>query len=363
MAAFPPDLKILFDTSEAPAPVVIRSEMERGVPKQRRTAADALVTVPISVIFFTKQQAADFETWFSGEINAGVDFFDWTDPRTGALREARIVGGQLGELIPLRESYNMSRRSMTLEYVRRGFEVLAPGRYDISPSRILSVQSDAGTYIDGSGVMQTAPANTARYEGGLLVVEGASENTASRSQEFDQWTKSDLAVQADAGLAPDGTTTADRLIPNTNVAAHNAYRSGTAGSFPIGQILTLSVFVKRSTGVRYSRVSSLSSQCSGIFDLDTASVVSTGGGVVAAGVIPLHDGWFRVWATCNLTVVAGVRLYVAAREVSNSDFFAGDGTSGHLVWGGQVELGPLTSYIPTATTAITRAADIINVAV
>jgi hypothetical protein len=118
MAAFPSAFKILIDTSEVPSPVVLRSEMERGVAKQRRFAADAVVTVPVSVIFFTKQQAADFEDWFYEDINGGADFFDWTDPRTGAAVEARIVGGVLGELVPLRDSYNLSRRSMTFEYVR-----------------------------------------------------------------------------------------------------------------------------------------------------------------------------------------------------------------------------------------------------
>ncbi len=118
MAAFPTAYKILIETSEAPTSVVIRSEMERGVPKQRRIAADALVTVPISVVFFNKQQAADFEDWFYNDISAGADFFDWTDPRTGLAVEARIVGGQLGELVPLRDGYNLSRRSMTLEYLR-----------------------------------------------------------------------------------------------------------------------------------------------------------------------------------------------------------------------------------------------------
>lgn len=118
MATFPPTLKILIQTNEAPAPVVIRSDMERGIPKQRRIAADVLVTVPISVIFFNKQQAADFEDWFYNDIGGGADFFDWTDPRTGAAVEARIVGGQLGELVPMSQGYNLSRRSMTLEYVR-----------------------------------------------------------------------------------------------------------------------------------------------------------------------------------------------------------------------------------------------------
>jgi hypothetical protein len=118
MAAFPSGNKILMETGEAPASVVIRSEMERGVPKQRRIAADAMVTVPISVFFYTKQQAADFETWFYTTINGGVDFFDFTDPRTGVVVQARVVGGELGELVPMSANYTMSRRSMTLEYLR-----------------------------------------------------------------------------------------------------------------------------------------------------------------------------------------------------------------------------------------------------
>jgi hypothetical protein len=32
--------------------------------------------------------------------------------------EARIVGGELGPLVPVQSGYNKSRRSMTLEYVR-----------------------------------------------------------------------------------------------------------------------------------------------------------------------------------------------------------------------------------------------------
>lgn len=118
MAAFPSNLKVLIGTSENPSPVVARSEMERGVAKQRRIAADSIVVVPIEVIFFTKQQAADFETWFYTDINGGADFFDWTDPRTLTTVQARIIGGELGPLVPVRDNYNLSRRTMTLEFVR-----------------------------------------------------------------------------------------------------------------------------------------------------------------------------------------------------------------------------------------------------
>lgn len=118
MAAFPSNLKVLIGTSETASPVVIRSEMERGVAKQRRIAADAIVTIPIEVVFQSQQEAADFEEWFYDDIAGGADFFDWTDPRTSTVVQARIVGGQLGPLIPVRERYNLSTRSMTLETVR-----------------------------------------------------------------------------------------------------------------------------------------------------------------------------------------------------------------------------------------------------
>jgi hypothetical protein len=118
MAAFPSDLRVLVGTSEDPSSVVARSEMERGIPKQRRIAADALVTVPIEVLFLTQQQAADFEDWFYDDIGGGADFFDWRDIRTGSTVEARIVGGKLGALVPVRGAYEVSRRSMTLEFVR-----------------------------------------------------------------------------------------------------------------------------------------------------------------------------------------------------------------------------------------------------
>lgn len=109
--------------SEHPAPVLLRSEMERGVPLQRRVSSDALVTVPLIVHFRTKAHAASFEAWVYGTLNGGADFFDWTHPRTGAVVSARIVGGDLGILTPTHGTYKREhcQRSMTLEYLRSAY--------------------------------------------------------------------------------------------------------------------------------------------------------------------------------------------------------------------------------------------------
>ena len=118
MAAFPGYVKIGFPQAEDAASVVLRSEMERGVPKQRRFAADALVTQETTLHFDTKQQAIDWETWFYTTINGGVDWFDWVDLRTGATVQARIVGGKPGALKPATVNWVYAQRTLTIEWLR-----------------------------------------------------------------------------------------------------------------------------------------------------------------------------------------------------------------------------------------------------
>lgn len=119
MATFPAYAHVQFrGAGEQPTPVVVRSEMERGIPKQRRIAADTLVQVPVTLLFRTQADATDFEDWFYDEVDAGAAWFDWVNPRTGATVQARIVGGDIGRLDPLSNSWAYAERSLVLEYVR-----------------------------------------------------------------------------------------------------------------------------------------------------------------------------------------------------------------------------------------------------
>ena len=119
MAAFPTWVKYDWpDLAEAPDSVVERSEMERGVPKQRRVASDARVEMPMTLRFASKTEAANFETWFYTTINAGQDSFDFVHPRTGATVQARVVCGLLGPLRFEQRTLQMSNRAIKLEYWR-----------------------------------------------------------------------------------------------------------------------------------------------------------------------------------------------------------------------------------------------------
>lgn len=118
MATFPPYVKFEWRTSEQPAPVVLRSEMERGVAKQRRIAADTVVQQPLTLLFDSDTSAINFETWVYTQIGGGVDWFDFTSLRTGGTVSARIVGGDIGKLEPAVRTWARSQRQITIEYVR-----------------------------------------------------------------------------------------------------------------------------------------------------------------------------------------------------------------------------------------------------
>lgn len=117
MAAFPTVKYSWRDLEEAPQTVVERVEMERGMPKQRRTNSDILVRMPLTVYFDTKAEAAAFWAWFKDDINAGADYFTIAHPRTGATVTARVVGGQLGPLTFEQRTLEASYRTLQIEWL------------------------------------------------------------------------------------------------------------------------------------------------------------------------------------------------------------------------------------------------------
>lgn len=118
---------VLGSVSEEPQSAVLRSEMERGVPKQRRDRSDVLVSVPATLQFTNAAQAQAWLDWFYSAAGAGggADWFAWVHPRTGATVQARIKGGTLGPLQPVhgtwRAGRDRCRRTVTFEYLQPAY--------------------------------------------------------------------------------------------------------------------------------------------------------------------------------------------------------------------------------------------------
>ena len=94
MADFPAYLKLLREGfGKEPEPIISRTPMDDGMVKQAKVKARALVGRTVRYAADTKADFQSWETFFNTTVNAGADWFNWTDPLDGAVKLARVVQG------------------------------------------------------------------------------------------------------------------------------------------------------------------------------------------------------------------------------------------------------------------------------
>lgn len=230
-------------------------------------------------------------------------------------------------------------------------------------------RASSATYFDSTGVMRTAPVNGARYGYGYdsttgkwisqgLVLESAASNTQPHSSGV---TSYELAT----GLV------LDQIAPDLSLC----YRAETfmfnTFNDSVNQSLVQSFYVKK-VNWRYIRLgwsgvgpnnSSLGgvtgTDADAIFDFDTGAFTAFGSNVnnkwrvEAAG-----NGWYRLWITyTNGSTYTSGNSYIRL-ATSGTNFTPITGYS-FAAWGAQHEVGNVpSSYIPTTTSSVTRAADV-----
>ncbi len=186
-----------------------------------------------------------------------------------------------------------------------------------------------------------------------LLLEPQRSNIATYSEQFDNaaWSKYQATITANAIASPDGSVNADKFLDSTANDGHALY-----AAYTISGDTTFSIFVKSAEYTRFA-AENLSDGGSVIFNLSTATVVSTSANYKNAKIENYGNGWYRLAATTN-GVTGGKALGWSLVNNSGNIVFAGTGTNGVYVWGAQVEVGAYaTSYIPTLGTSVTRAAD------
>ncbi len=164
------------------------------------------------------------------------------------------------------------------------------------------------------------------------------------TQEFDNaaWSKSNLTVTQNAGVAPDGTTTSDKLIPNTSNVSH--FVVPALFVTPANSLTYIASVYLKADGYRYGAVSD-GTTGGALFDLQTGSVVSQDSGITASTPVNAGNGWWR----CSISFVASSARRIGIDVFNNSSktSFAGDGTSGILAWGADLRLAADANVTPT----------------
>lgn len=212
---------------------------------------------------------------------------------------------------------------------------------------VMSVtRSTNGSLQDRSGIIKNVLPDIPREYGSGWLIEGASTNLLTFSEQFDNaaWTKTNVTITADSTDSPDLTTTGDTLTQT--VASGSVSDSVTITSDLL--IKTASLFLKEGTAPTTTLRLSLSGGTPVSADTDiTWSTIDSN-----VNAERLGDGWYRVKVELanNTNTTATIEIFP---DTSDSSLTV-------IAWGGQLEQNVLSSYIKTVGAIATRTIDSIT---
>ena len=166
---------------------------------------------------------------------------------------------------------------------------------------------------------------------GALLLENSATNLLTYSEAFDNsyWTKSGVSVTS-GFISPNGTDNAFKLVEDTSTN-HQMYKaiSGTSK--------TLSFFAK-SDGRDWIAIN-----CGSLTYFNVAlGIVGTVASGSSATIESMPNGWFRCSVT-ETSAAYGADFSLSKDGTTTS--YQGDGTSGVLLWGMQLESGNPVAFL------------------
>ena len=249
-----------------------------------------------------------------------------------------------------RYTYNGTFNSTTSTYLAAGVRFDTATSFDIAFAQV-EMRSAMTAYTPTTAsritnyipTLMTAPINTPRFDCdpitgkrlGLLIEE-ARTNLLTYSQDFSNvvWSTG-LAKTYDVAVAPDGTLTADTI---TLSGQNSIYQRATSIA---STTYTASVWLRVASGTASLKLA----RTNGVtWVTATASPVLT---------------ITTIWQKFTLTFTTGVGEVISDISIGGESQTPYTAVGGLVyIWGAQLEAGAFaTSYIPTTTATVTRAAD------
>lgn len=214
--------------------------------------------------------------------------------------------------------------------------------------------------LDGDGL----------FESPALLIEQRNTNLLLRSQEFDNasWTKTRSSISANAVMAPDGTTTADKLVEDSTASNTHFLSQAVTLAGGAGKRFGVSVFAR--AGERTDlllRGTDATNTFQAVFNLTTGQVTSSttaGTGVHVRSYVETWLDWLGfTWYRCVVVGTAGAATANVSGLImlvsGGSNTYTGDGSSGLYLWGAQLEEtdNDATTYLATTTATVQRDAE------
>lgn len=276
-----------------------------------------------------------------------------------AIREAiaKVVGGAL----PYTTFGNGVAIGVNVGGGAYGVQLTDAG---LSTAWAVSTTAGAGlAYSDNAGAAGVQAGlsfyDVAWYSAAQCLLADAPDNlvTYSDSLANANWTPSNVTVTDNNGLAPNGQTIADTIIPTATSAAHYVSQTLNAGA---NGVLAQTIIV-RANGYNFVRLqlneNTSSSAVYQLFNLNTGALgatSSTGTNWIdrRAFITDLGNGWFACSLVArNTNSATSYSAYIVAESVDGVAAYSGNGTSGIYAWRATVQQSALPIMPNLSTSA------------
>ena len=186
---------------------------------------------------------------------------------------------------------------------------------------------------------------TATYYDGKTVAK-AEENTHIHSEAINSWSNNTNAtISTNVSVAPDGNTTADKVIPNNGATLCSAQQAQSARA---GTNRIASIYAK-ADGFNFINIGINSTFITTQANLSTG-VISFGSGTITN----VGNGWYRI-STPAINWGNNSVFFQVGETSGTATLSTADGVKGVLMWGAQVEArDTVTAYTATTTAPITN---------